>query len=130
MLYLDSSAIVKLVARERETVARVEAIRRDSEVVSSSLAGTEVVRAARRAGTRAARARSVLDGIAFVPVDDGILREAGDLRPRELRTPDALHLATALSLGDDLACLVTYDARVAEAAATAGLDVRAPGATG
>jgi len=128
VLYLDSSAIVKLVAREPETPALVEAVRADPAVVSSALAWTEVVRAVRRARGRVARAQQVLDGIALVPIDEGTLRAAGDLAPAGLRTLDAIHLATALSLGEDVTGLVTYDERLAEAAAAVGIDVIAPGA--
>lgn len=127
MLYLDSSAIVKLVAREPETPELVEVVRADPEVVSSALAWTEVIRAARRARGRIARAEEVLEGIALVPIDDGIIRGAADLAPVGLRTLDALHIATALSLGEDVASLVTYDDRLAEAAAIAGIEVIAPG---
>ena len=127
MLYLDSSAIVKLVAREPETPQLVEVVRADPEVVSSALAWTEVIRAVRRARGRIARAREVLEGIALVPIDDGIIRGAADLAPVGLRTLDALHIATALSLGEDITSLVTYDDRLAEAAATAGIEVIAPG---
>jgi predicted nucleic acid-binding protein len=127
MLYLDSSAIVKLVAREPETPEMVEAVRADPEVVSSALAWTEVIRAVRRARGRVARAREVLEGIALVPIDDGIIRGAADLAPIGLRTLDAIHIATALSLGEDVTSLVTYDDRLAEAAAIAGIEVIAPG---
>ena len=128
MLYLDSSAIVKLVAREPESPALVEAVRADPAVISSSLAWAEVVRAVTRAGGRVARAHAVLEGIALVPIDDGIIREAAMLQPSELRTLDAIHLATALSLGGELSALVTYDGRLAEAATTAGIEVATPGA--
>lgn len=128
MLYLDSSAIVKLVAREAGTPELVQTVRADPEVVSSALAWTEVVRAVRRSGGRPARAEAVLERIALVPIDDGIIRSASRLLPTALRTLDAIHLATALSLEADLAALVTYDERLAGAARGAGLEVRAPGA--
>ncbi len=127
MLYLDSSAIVKLVTREPGTPELVEAVRTEPEIVSSALAWTEVVRAVRRSGGRVARAEAVLERIALVPIDEGITRSASHLSPAGLRTLDAIHLATALSLADDVAALVTYDARLAEAAAKARLEVRAPG---
>ncbi len=127
MLYLDASAIVKLFVREPETPSLVAAIAVDPEVVSSALAWTEVVRAARRARVRVARAEVVLERIGLVPVDEGIIRAAAELRPPTLRTLDAIHLATALSLREDLAALVTYDERLAEAGAAAGLRVFAPG---
>ena len=127
MLYLDSSAIVKLVRSEAETSALVEEIQADPEVVSSALAWTEVVRAARRARVRAARATAVLDGIGFVPIDDGILRDAAELSPASLRTLDAIHLATARSLGDDIDAMITYDGRMVEAASSLALPIRSPG---
>jgi hypothetical protein len=98
--------------------------------VTSALAVTEVIRAVARSGTRAVRAEAVLDGIALIPIDEGILRAAASLAPRDLRTLDAIHLASALSFGRDLAALVTYDQRLAEAATGAGIDVRSPDASG
>ena len=127
MLYLDSSAIVKLVAREPGTPQLVEQIRADPEIVSSALAWTEVVRAVRRSGGRTVRAEAVLERIALVPIDDGVIRSASRLSPAGLRTLDAIHLATALSLEGDIAAVVSYDVRLAEAATVAGLEVRAPG---
>jgi predicted nucleic acid-binding protein len=126
VLYLDASAIVKLVRNEPETPALVEAIRADPEVVSSALSWTEVVRAARRARVRTTRATAVLDAIAAVPIDDGILRDAAELAPARLRTLDAIHLATARSLGEDIDAVITYDERMIEAAASLTLAVRSP----
>ncbi|MEX1047666.1 MAG: type II toxin-antitoxin system VapC family toxin [Actinomycetota bacterium] len=129
MLYLDSSAIVKLFAYEPETARLVEVIRADPEIVSSVIARVEVVRAVRLRGTgrdRLERMSEILDRIALVRMDDQIVTRAGALDPPGLRTLDALHLATALSLGQDAAAMVTYDARLAEAAAGAGLPVMSP----
>ena len=58
-------------------------------------------------------------------VDEPVLRDAAGLEPRPLRSLDAIHLATALSLGD-LDAMVTYDGRLATAAAEAGLEVASP----
>jgi len=127
VLYLDSSAIVKLVDREPETAALVEVVRADPILISSALAWTEVGRAVRRVGGSTARAEEVLGAIALVPIDDGIIRSAATLSLATLRTLDALHLATALTLAPDVSRLVTYDGRLAEAASSAGLDVVAPG---
>ena len=129
MLYLDSSAIVKLVVSEPETAELVQALHTDPEVVSSHIAWTEVVIATRRAGRSAARAERILDGIALVPIDDAILREAATLGPKDLRTLDAIHLATALSLRPDVGPVITYDVRQAHAASARGLEVLTPGAT-
>ncbi len=109
------------------TLELVEAIRADPELVSSELSWTEVVRAVRRVGGDASRAGSVLEGIALVPIDGGIVRAAASLAPETLRTLDAIHLATVLSLADDVDRLITYDARLAEAASASGVEVAAPG---
>lgn len=129
MLYLDSSAIVKLVAPEPETAGLVEALRSDPDAISSALARVEVTRTLMRAGAtskRVSRAAAVLERIALVPIDAGILGRAADLEPPDLRTLDAIHLATALLLRQDIAGVVTYDARLAGAAAGAGIAVLAP----
>ena len=129
MLYLDSSAIVKLVRREPESPALVEEVLGDPERASSALAWTEVIRAARRSRTNVDRASAVLEGIGLIPVDDGILRGAAELAPASLRSLDAIHLATAISLGDDLTAVVAYDDRLIAAARRNGLSVRSPGRT-
>jgi predicted nucleic acid-binding protein len=129
VLYLDSSAIVKLVAPEPESEALVARLRSDPEPVSSALASVEVLRAVRRTGDAAdtlGRAEAVLDRIALVPIEAGILRIASRLEPTDLRTLDAIHLATALTLGPEVAGLVTYDAGLAQAATLAGLVSLAP----
>jgi predicted nucleic acid-binding protein len=84
--------------------------------VSSALARTEVLRALLPAGTDAlARGRQVLQRIDLVRVNDRILDAAGVLEPAELRSLDAIHLATAHALGDELNAVVTYDNRMAAA---------------
>jgi uncharacterized protein len=124
--YLDSSAIVKLVVREPETARLVEALRADPVVVSSHVAWTEVVIAIRRAGRSTARAERILDSIALVPIDEAILRGAATLGPKDLRTLDAIHLATAISLRPDVRTMITYDIRQSHAASALGLDVLTP----
>ena len=127
MLYLDSSAIVKLVAPEPETAALVQALRSDPEAVSSELARVEVLRAVRRtARGRARRAEEVLDRVALIPLEAGILARAAELPPLTLRTLDAIHLATAMLLGSDASAIVTYDDRLEDAAVAAGLSVLRP----
>ena len=127
MAYLDSSAYVKLVLREREERAlRVEMAECDG-YVSSSLLGVEAIRACRRhrAGY-ASDAREWLLDVALIPMDDAILDAATSLDPPPLRSLDALHLATALSIRDELGAFFTYDQRLAEAAETHGLPLAMP----
>lgn len=121
MLYLDSSALVKLVVPEPESGALREALRAWPERVSSVVAEIEVERVARRIGGGAIRrARSVLSRVGLVELDDEVRSSAAALRPPELRTLDAVHLASALSLGKDLGALCAYDQRLAGAAIAAG----------
>ena len=127
LLYLDSSAIVKLVLPEPETRALRELLRSWPERVSSVVARIEVERVARRIGGGSVRrAGSVLSRIALVDLDGPVQRVAAALEPPELRTLDAIHVATAISLGGDLGALCAYDARLAAAAATSGIAVVAP----
>lgn len=127
LLYLDSSALVKLVVPEPESGALREVLRSWPERVSSEVAEIEVERIARRIGGGAIRrGRSVLSRVALVELDDEVRRSAAMLRPPELQTLDAVHLATALSLGEDLGALCAYDSPLADAAAAVGVNVLVP----
>jgi predicted nucleic acid-binding protein len=125
--YLDSSAIVKLVVRERETAALSRYLRNRRTVVASALAHTEVARAVLALGPAALeRAQEVLARIELLRVNDRVLRDAGRLPPYELRSLDAIHLASAALFGRSLAGVITYDARMAAAARAMGLKVVSP----
>ncbi len=127
MLYLDSSAIVKLVVRETESRALRTYLRRHPVRVTSALARVEVPRAVHHLGGAALhRAREVLGRIDQLRLDAGLLDAAADLEPNVLRSLDAIHLASARLLGDELSAVVTYDRRMAEAASLLGLQVIAP----
>jgi len=126
--YLDTSAVVKLVVSEAETAAlRAWLAGADREPVSCDLARTELLRAVRRAAPdRVVQARAALDSITLMTVTTATFEEAGRLDPTLLRSLDAVHLAAALSLGDDLEGIVTYDDRLAEAAQANGVPVVSP----
>ena len=125
--YLDSSAIVKLAVREPESLALRRYLRRRQPLVSSALARTEVLRALLPSGDAAmTRGRAVLQRIDLVRVNDRILSAAGVLRPPQLRSLDAIHLATAHELGDDLGAIVTYDDKMAAAAKQLGYRILQP----
>jgi uncharacterized protein len=127
VVYLDSSALVKLVVAEAESEALVEYLRDRPIRTSSALARVEVVRAVRPNGSRAiGRARQILARISLLRLDDSLLDAAGVLEGEALRSLDAIHLAAAQTVGGDLAEIVTYDRRMADAAAHAGLGVAAP----
>jgi uncharacterized protein len=130
VIYLDSSALMKLVRGEDETPALREwlASRPEQPVVTSELGRVEVLRAARRAGGQVlAEARAVVGDLDLVPLDRATQDIACDVGGPLLRTLDALHLASALLLGDGLTAFVAYDHRLSEAAVAAGLRVTAPG---
>jgi len=125
--YLDSSAIVKLAVVEPESAALRRFLRRQRPLVSSALARAEVSRALLPLGEPAVRrGQEVLARLELIRISDRILTAAGSLLPAELRTLDAIHLATAQQLGGDLARLVTYDERLRAAATATGLPAAAP----
>ena len=133
LLYLDSSALVKLVLPEKESQVLLESLSVWPVRVTSELARVEVLRAARRATSQPAaekRAEEVMAGLYLLKIDSDILHEAARLEPRILRSLDAIHLASALSLGTDLGAIVIYDGNMATAAASCGLRVLAPGSAG
>jgi predicted nucleic acid-binding protein len=118
---------VKLPLREVELDPLLAELAEWDGYVSSALLGVEAIRAcARYEGEYAARARAFLEGVALLPLDDAVLDEAAAIGPAELRSLDALHLATALSVRDEIGLFVTYDERLGTAAADRGLSVSRP----
>jgi uncharacterized protein len=124
--YLDTSAFIKLVCSEAES----SALRRDlvgRDLLSSALLVVEGRRAARRYGELAGtRARAALTAITLLPLEEPILDAAAELNPVELRSLDALHLATVLSLGEDIDRFYCYDERLAGAVQALGVEVAQP----
>jgi predicted nucleic acid-binding protein len=127
-VYLDSSALVKLIVPEAETGALLAYLADHPRQVTSRLAHVEVARAAARLGlAEAPRVDAVLAQVSVSELDAEVAALAARVGPVALRTLDAIHLATALRLAGVLATVVTYDARQAEAAGSLGLVVAAPG---
>ena len=134
VLYLDASAVVKLVLDEPESDP-LRAYLGGADLVSCALLLTEVPRAIWRAAARddglpvdllLSRAEQAIDSVALAPLDRGLLRAAGSLAEPGLRALDAIHVAAALGLLP-LEAFVTYDERQAAAARLAGLRSMAPG---
>lgn len=126
--YLDASAVVKLLMREPETVALRRRLRVWPRRASAALLRVELLRAVRRSGLPRLRseARRHLASIHLIRLDDDLLERAAELEPPTMRSLDAIHLAAALSLGADLAAVVTYDERMGDAARALGLPLIAP----
>ena len=129
-LYLDTSALVKLVQVEAESAALRRYLRRCSGDlrVTSALARIELVRAVSGGGPDAkAHARRVLSRLHILEVGRDVLDDAADLAPGSvLRSLDAIHLASARQIGAELRAVLTYDVRMAGAATGLGLVAAAP----
>lgn len=128
-VYLDSSAFVKLFLPEPDSAALARYLESRPLRVSALLLRTEVLRAAVRATLSPQRmvlVRTLLDGLVFIGADVTLTDEAGIMRPPELRSLDAVHLASARTLGRKLEAMVTYDTRLAGAAAWYGMPVVSP----
>ncbi|MEU7693050.1 type II toxin-antitoxin system VapC family toxin [Microbispora hainanensis] len=132
MIYLDSSALVKLVVREEETAALEKWLAAQSgAVVACELARAEVIRAVRPCGPQAvSTAKALMARLRMVPVDTPLLDAAAEIGPARLRTLDALHLSAARLLERALDWFVAYDKRLLAAAEEAGLPIAAPGLQG
>jgi len=121
-VYLDASALVKLVAPEEETGALATYLAEHRSQTTSVIGLVEVRRAAaRRTGVTPERVEDVLGRISAIGLDLSIVAAAGSNGPATLRTLDAIHLASAAALGDDLEAVVTYDSRMADAARACGM---------
>ena len=127
-IYLDASAFLKLVIDEAESGSLRDFMGGErGRYVSSALLRTEALRAGDRHGPEAlGAARDALRRIDLVAIDDRILDTAGHLHPEVLRSLDAIHVATALALGDDLQVIVTYDERMIEASSLMGIPTATP----
>lgn len=133
MIYLDSSALLKLLFEEPESDALTLWIseRAGTPMVSSELAKTEVVRAARRIdGEVVPKARALVSQLDLIPMSSSLIEEAADTGEPLLRTLDAIHLASALSIRDDLTAFVAYDRRLAAAVEAAGIATIRPSSDG
>ena len=128
IVYLDSSALIKLVFEEAETSSLADFLAAWPARASSTLANVEVSRTARLVDDDFVThdARRLLAHVHLIVPDDMLLASATRLEPPSLRALDAIHLATALSLGSELAGMVVYDRRLADAARHAGITVWAP----
>ena len=129
MIYLDSAAVVKLVHAEQESQALRDWLdeRAETRWISSVLAEIESFRALARSAPEAiSRLPAVLDQIDLIPLEPSVRILAQTVKPPAVRSLDAIHLGTALHARHQLSSFVTYDKRLLDAAAAAGLPVVAP----
>ncbi|MGI8576962.1 MAG: type II toxin-antitoxin system VapC family toxin [Nocardioidaceae bacterium] len=121
-VYLDTSAAVKLLVEEPESVALATFLdQTDGSVVACLLLETELRRFAVRHGITQSDVTRILGMVALYDMPRSLYYEAGILPGRHLRSLDALHLAAAVRIGTD--SVLTYDGRMQEAAAGIGLEV-------
>lgn len=126
--YVDTSAFLKLIVEEDHSgPLRQWAEANDEGLFSSDLMRVEALRSARRHSPSAlAATRDRLDAVALLPVTRATYDLAAELDPAILRSLDALHLAVALGLGNELEGVSTYDDRLASASKLYGVKVIAP----
>lgn len=134
LFYADASALMKLIRDEPESRA-LRSFVTDADLVTCELVLTELPRAVRRAAAYDSvlpldgllvRAGELVDALALVPLDRGLLAAAGALAEPALRTLDAIHVAAAVTL-TPIDAFVSYDERQSAAGRLAGLRTIAPG---
>lgn len=126
--YIDASAFVKLFSAEPESAAMKSALDETGLLLTASeILAIEAFRAALRlGGDSRVEVPGLLRRVALRPLSNEIRESAQRIGSRSLRALDAIHLATAVWLGDEVGAIFTYDKRLAEASADAGLRVLAP----
>ena len=125
LVYVDTSAAASLLKAEPHSTALKEWLVNSScALISSALLETELRRVALKAGESQTRASDILSRIDQVLLDQPILRSAGLLKGPFLRSLDAIHIQTALTIG--AGGVLTYDKRMAEAAEYFGMEVHSP----
>lgn len=112
MIYLDSSALLKMLFDEGESEALSQWLTSRTGVskISSELSKIEVVRACRRIDEDVVpSARRLLAGLDLVPISGEAVERAELVGDPTVRNLDAIHLASALQLRSHLSAFFTYD---------------------
>jgi predicted nucleic acid-binding protein len=125
-IYVDASAIVKLVLEEPESAEMLRWFVEAPYAVTSRVGVVETRRAASRRPHDARHRERVLEDVEVLELTPEIAAAAAMIQPPAIRTLDAIHLASALAIATDIDAFVTYDDRLAEAARTLGLPVVRP----
>lgn len=127
--YIDSSALIKLLVRQPETASLEADLAQRDGLLMSRLGAVECRRAAARVSTRRVLQafEQLLEAVYMLDISPAILNRAAEIAQPRVRSLDAIHLATALSIDDPELELITYDDRMADAARANGLRVVQPG---
>jgi predicted nucleic acid-binding protein len=127
LIYLDTSALLKLIKPEDHSEALSKYVEGRTDFVSSTLLAVEARRSAlRRAPRTLPRVDVFLTGVDMIGISATVVKTASRLPDPLLRSLDAIHLATALLLGSDVDVVLSYDDRLLAAAAAHGLPTAAP----
>ena len=133
LVYLDSSAALKLILRENSSNPLQRFIQGENpwqqalRLVGSDLVRVETIRECARSHPQgAAKASELLSAISLVRISPAHIAVSATHPPPELRTLDALHLVTALTLTPELVGMITYDERLRESANAAGIKTFSP----
>jgi predicted nucleic acid-binding protein len=135
VIYLDTSALTKLLIAEPETPELQAWLATQSgqgeHSMTSALGRVELMRVVVRYGEpgQAERARYLLDGLDILPLAEPVIAQAETIGPATLRSLDAIHLAAAAQIKRDLTAFVTYDHRLLDGCREVGLATASPGAT-
>lgn len=136
MIYLDTSALTKLLIDEPETPALrtwlAERLKPGDSAATSVIGRIELLRVIVRQGDseHMERARFLLEGLDLLPLSDAVVALAETIGPSTLRSLDAIHLAAAKQIERELSAFVTYDHRLLEGCGQVGLPAVAPGSGG
>lgn len=130
LIYADTSALVKLVQDEKESTGLREWLAGHKPVVvTSDLTTTELLRVCRTAAPDALpQVMKMLTGLLRIPLSPSLCRSAGVSVPLPLKSLDALHIATAMLLGEEIQGVLTYDRQMIKGAHAVGLTTFSPGA--
>jgi len=134
ILYVDTSALLKLLVREAESAAIERELLTWSELATSVITEVELPRAVARA--RKERPDAVIDGsvvlqgvlasAAIIPLSESAVAASCKVKPVHIGALDAIHIASALALDRQLAGVATYDKRMQDALVPLGVRVIAP----
>lgn len=134
MIYMDTSALTKLLVAESETpdlqTWLTTQTGQGEYAVTSALGRVELMRAVARQDEPGLpeRARYLLDGLDMLPITDAVIALAESIGPATLRSLDAIHLAAASQVGGELTSFVTYDHRLLDGCRHVGFEAQSPGA--